>query len=106
MKKISRRRLRSMILNEMGSMGDLSSLGKKDLGYKEVVSIPGESDLPGMVGFRSAIANLPEKVEELCDFLNEKIKDLPSSNEPLDERRGRELQYMLEEIEKFMKKVK
>ena len=98
MKKISRRQLRKIILNEMGSMGNLDDL--------TTVSIPGETDLPYMIAFRSAVKNAPNKVKELCDLLNEKIKDLPAHNEPLDERRGREIQYMVEEIDKLISRIK
>jgi hypothetical protein len=107
MKKISRRQLRKMVLNELGSMGDLSSLlGKKDSGYKEIMSIPGESDIPGMLGIRSAIANLPEKVEELCNFLKEKTRNLPKSTEHVDELEGRKLQDMSIAIDELMQRIK
>ena len=106
MKKISRRQLRKIILNEMGSMGDLSKLGKSDVGYKEVMSIPGESDIPGMIGIRSAIANLPEKVEELCNFLKEKTRNLPKSTEHVDELEGRKLQDMSIAIDELMQRIK
>ena len=103
MKKINRVNLRKLILKEAGSMGDLSNLLKsKKPGYKEIISIPGESDIPGMIGIRSAIANLPEKVEELCNLLKEKTKNLPKSTEHVDELEGRKFQDMSIAIDEFL----
>tara|TARA_B100000282_G_C31559869_1_gene411566 strand:+ start:58 stop:402 length:345 start_codon:yes stop_codon:yes gene_type:complete len=107
LKKISRRDLRKIILNEMGSFGDLSKLLdlSKKPAYKEISTIPGELEIPGMIGIRSAIANLPDNVEKLCELLEQIIEKLPSVSQHVSVEEGNHYKGLNDAIENILSRL-
>jgi rubrerythrin len=105
LKKLSRRDLRKIILNEMGIFPDLKDLLKDKPSYKEISTIPGETDIPGMIGIRSAIANLPDNVEKLCELLERIVENLPSTSQHVSEEEGNHYKGLNDAIENILSRL-